>query len=203
MEINKNQRNGLSIRFLFGTINHTASNFGWCGFLGDTMSLSLKTPYICDYLKNLGIEFSLVTHEAAETLEKCAEIEKTIGGKICKNLFLQTTTGSAHYLLMMRSDKKFVTKEVSKSLGSSRLSFANGEKMKEMLGTCPGSLSITSLVFDKEKRVSLAIDRDVIAEDYICCHPCDCTATLKIKTSDVTDILIPSLGVTPIIIDIK
>ncbi len=136
-------------------------------------------------------------------MEKCAEIEKSIGGKICKNLFLQTTTGSAHYLLMMGSEKKFVTKEVSKSLGSSRLSFASGEKMEEMLGTSPGSLSITSLVFDKEKKVQLAIDRDVISDEYICCHPCDCTATLKIKTADITDILIPSLGITPNIIDIK
>lgn len=167
------------------------------------MALSLKASYICDYLRNLGIEFSVISHDAAETLEKCAEIEKTIGGKICKNLFLQTTTGSAHYLLMMSSEKKFVTKEVSKSLGSSRLSFANGEKMEEMLGTSPGSLSIMSLVFDKEKKVLLAIDRDVISDECICCHPCDCTATLKIKTSDITDILIPSLGITPIIIDTK
>lgn len=167
------------------------------------MTLSSVASYICDYLKNLGIEFSVISHDAAETLEKCAEIEKIIGGKICKNLFLQTTTGSVHYLLMMSSKKKFVTKEVSKLLGSSRLSFASGEKMEEMLGTSSGSLSITSLVFDKEKKVKLAIDRDVISEEYICCHPCDCTATLKIKTSDVTDILIPSLGVAPIIIDIK
>ena len=167
------------------------------------MTLSSVASYICDYLKNLGIEFSVISHDAAETLEKCAEIEKIIGGKICKNLFLQTTTGSVHYLLMMSSKKKFVTKEVSKLLGSSRLSFASGEKMEEMLGTSSGSLSITSLVFDKDKKVKLAIDKDVISEEYICCHPCDCTATLKIKTSDVTDILIPSLGVAPIIIDIK
>ncbi len=167
-----------------------------------SITLSTKASYICEHLKNLGMNFSVVTHEAAETLEKCAEIEKTIGGKICKNLFLQTTTGSSYYLLMMSSEKKFVTKEVSKSLGSSRLSFSSGEKMEEMLGTSPGSLSITSLVFDKEKRVSLAIDRDVLKEEFICCHPCDCTATLKIRTSDITDILIPSLGITPIIIDI-
>ncbi len=167
-----------------------------------SITLSSKASYICEYLENLKISFSVVTHEAAETLEKCAEIEKTIGGKICKNLFLQTTTGNTYYLLMMASEKKFVTKNVSKTLGSSRLSFASGEKMGEMLGTSPGSLSITSLVFDKEKKVSLAIDKDVLKEEFVCCHPCDCTATLKIKTSDITDILIPSLGISPIIIDI-
>lgn len=165
-------------------------------------ALSQKALLICDHLKNIGTEFSVITHESAETLEKCAEIEKLINGKICKNLFLQTTTGSAYYLLMMNSNKKFVTKEVSKAIGSSRLSFANGEKMEEMLGTSPGSLSITSLVFDKEKKVSLVIDEDVLKEDFVCCHPCDCTATLKIKTHDIINILIPSFGIAPIIIKI-
>lgn len=165
--------------------------------------LSPKAEFICDYLNKVGIEFSVATHEATETLEKCAEIEKIIDGRICKNLFLQTTTGSAHYLLMMDSSKKFVTKNVSKAIGSSRLSFASGEKMEKMLGTSPGSLSITSLVFDKEKKVSLAIDEDILKEEFICCHPCDCTATLKIKTTDVVNILIPSLGITPIIIRIS
>ncbi len=164
--------------------------------------LSSKANYVCEHLKNLRIDFTVISHDAAETLEKCAEIEKIIGGRICKNLFLQTTSGSIHYLLMMDSSKKFVTKEVSKALGSSRLSFASGEKMENMLGTSPGSLSITSLIFDKDKIVSLAIDEDVLKEEYICCHPCDCTATLKIKTSDITDILIPSLGIMPNIIKI-
>ncbi len=165
-------------------------------------TLSEKAACVCDKLKKLGIDFDIITHEAAETLEKCAEIEKLIDGKICKNLFLQTTAGNVYYLLMMSSEKKFVTKEVSKALGSSRLSFANGEKMEQMLFTSPGSLSITSLFFDKEKKVSLAIDSDILKEEYICCHPCDCTATLRIKTSDVTDIIIPSLGITPIIIKV-
>ncbi len=167
-----------------------------------TCSLSPKAEFVCNYLENIGIQFSVTIHEAAETLEKCAEIEKTIGGRICKNLFLQTTAGNAHYLLMMDSNKKFVTKNVSKTLGSSRLSFANGEKMEEMLGTSPGSLSITSLIFDKKKKVSLAIDEDILKDEFICCHPCDCTATLKIRTDDVINILIPSLGITPAIISI-
>ena len=53
------------------------------------MTLSSVASYICDYLKNLGIEFSVISHDAAETLEKCAEIEKIIGGKICKNLLIK------------------------------------------------------------------------------------------------------------------
>ncbi len=165
-------------------------------------NLSRTAAEICAYLENAEIEFSLVTHAPAFTIEECAEVEKLIGGRICKNLFLQTTTGSAYYLLMLDGSKKFVTKDVSKKLGSSRLSFAPPEAMRNMLNTSPGSLSVTSLVFDKEKRVALAIDADILKEEYICCHPSDNTATLKIKTSDVTKKLLPMLGIEPKIIDI-
>lgn len=157
---------------------------------------------MCTHLKNAGIEFSLVTHAPAFTIEKCAEVEKLIGGRICKNLFLQTTSGSAYYILMLDGNKKFVTKDVSKKLGSSRLSFAPPEAMQRLLNTNPGSLSVTSLMFDKEKRVALAIDGDILKEEYICCHPSDNTATLKIKTKDITEKLLPLLGVEPKIIEI-
>ncbi len=170
--------------------------------MNNIKNLSKKAAEICAYLKRSDIEFSLVTHTPAFTLEECAEVEKLIDGKICKNLFLQTTSGNAYYILMLDGGKKFVTKDVSKKLGSSRLSFATPEAMQDMLNTSPGSLSVTSLVFDKEKRVALAIDADILKEEYICCHPSDNTATLKIKTSDITKKLLPLLGIEAEIIEI-
>lgn len=157
---------------------------------------------ICSYLKNADVDYEIVHHEPAFTIDECRLIEKKIDGKICKNLLLTTTTESVYYLLMMSGEKKFVTKDVSKKLGTSRLSFASAEKMRELINTEPGSLSVTSLVFDSKKAVKLAIDRSVIDEDYICCHPSDNTATLKIKTKDLTEKLLPSLGADPVIIDI-
>ena len=157
---------------------------------------------VCAYLKNAGVDYEMFRHEPAFTIDECKLIEEIIDGKICKNLLLTTTTGSVYYLLMMSGEKKFVTKDVSKKLGTSRLSFASAEKMRELINTEPGSLSVTGLVFDKEKTVKLAIDRSVLNEEYVCCHPSDNTATLKIKTKDLTEKLLPSLGADPVIIDI-
>ena len=165
-------------------------------------NLSIKAAEICGCLKNLGIEFECITHPPAFTIEECKRVEELIGGKICKNLFLRTTSGNSRFLLMMDGDKKFVTKDISKKLGSSRLSFASGEEMESILGTSPGSLSITSLAFDKEKAVALAIDKDVASEEFICCHPSDNSATLKIRTADVFEKLLPFFNVTPIRIEI-
>lgn len=157
---------------------------------------------VCDYLENSGVKYEIYHHEPAFTIDECRKIEEIIDGRICKNLLLTTTTGNVYFLLMLSGEKKFVTKDVSKKIGTSRLSFASAEKMRELLNTEPGSLSVTSLVFDTEKKVSLAIDRDVLEEEFICCHPSRNTATLKIKTQDLTEKLLPSFGADPVIIDI-
>ncbi len=154
------------------------------------------------FLDSLGIEYTSVRHAPAATLEECAEVEKLINGRICKNLLLTASSGSTVYLLMMDGEKRFVTKDVSKKLGTSRLSFASGELMETLLETKPGSLSVLSLIFDKEHKVHLAADRSVFEDEFICCHPCDNTATVKLKTKDIEDIILPKLGIKAQIIDI-
>ncbi len=166
------------------------------------MNTSKKAADVCGFLEKIGINYEIVTHPPVCTLEECQAVNGIIGGRICKNLLLRTDSGKVIYLLMIRDDKRFVTKDVSKKLGCSRLSFASGEYMETLLNTSPGSLSITSLIFDSEKKVMLAVDSDVLAEEYICCHPSDNTATLKIKTADVLEKLIPALGTEPKIIEI-
>lgn len=157
---------------------------------------------VCGFLEKSETEYEIYYHEPAFTIEECKKVEEKIDGRICKNLLLTTTTGSVYYLLMLSGEKKFVTKDISKKLGTSRLSFASAEKMRELLNTEPGSLSVTSLIFDSEKKVRLAIDRDVINEEYVCCHPSNNTATLKIKTQDLTESLLPFFGADPVIIDV-
>lgn len=164
--------------------------------------MSEKATSVCDFLRKLGIEFSCVVHPPVFTIEECEKIEGIIGGEICKNLFLQTSSGSVRYILMIKGGKRFVTKDVSKKLGTSRLSFASGEDMERLLTTSPGSLSVTSLIFDKNKSVSLAIDADVLKNEFICCHPSDNSATLKIRTADILNVLLPELEIEPQIIEI-
>lgn len=160
------------------------------------------TERVCEYLESEKIEYEIVFHNPAFTIEECKEIEKLICGKICKNLFLTTETHSVFYLLMLSGEKRFVTKEISKKLGTSRLSFASADNMREMLITSPGSLSVTSLIFDSAKRVQVAIDKDLLEEEYFCCHPSCNTATLRIKTKDLTERFLPSVGADPTIIDV-
>ena len=147
-----------------------------------------------DYLDDLGIEYFRTDHEAANNMEACNVIDKVLGVIICKNLFLCNRQKTSFYLLMMPGDKKFKTKELSAQIGSARLSFADPEDMLKYLDIEPGSVSIMGLMNDKENHVQLLIDRDVLEGEYIGCHPCVCTSSLKMKTADVVEKFLPATG---------
>lgn len=145
-----------------------------------------KEVRVYDLLDELRITYERVDHEPANTMEACKEIDKILApAVICKNLFLCNSQKTKFYLLMIREDKKFKTKDISKQINSSRLSFAPEEKMLEYLDITPGSVSVLELMNDKENRVQLLVDEDVLQSEYFGCHPCVNTSSLRVKTEDI------------------
>ena len=153
-------------------------------------------------LARLEIPFTRVDHDAAFTMEDCAAIGEALDVHICKNLLLTPRNRSAFYLLCMPGDKPFSTKDFSKLIGSSRLSFATEEDLVALLGCHAGSASILSLMNDTEHRVTLAIDRTVVEDEWFGCHPCKNTSSLRLKTRDVLDRFLPATGHEAIIVDL-
>lgn len=153
-------------------------------------------------LDSLGIEYERVDHERADTMEDCAEIDEALGVVMCKNLFLCNRQKTAFYLLMMPADKPFKTKELSAQIGSARLSFADAEQMERYLDITPGAVSVMGLMNDKENMVSLIVDRAVSECEYIGCHPCVNTSSLKIKTKDVLGRFLENVGHSFITVDL-
>ena len=149
---------------------------------------------VYDYLDKLGIEYQRVDHGPAMTMEACEAIDEVLGTLMCKNLFLCNRQKTAFYLLLMPGDKKFKTKELSSQIGSARLSFAEAEDMLKYLDIEPGAVSVMGLMNDKEHGVRLLVDEDVKAGEYIGCHPCVNTSSLKIKTADIFDKFLPAVG---------
>ena len=147
-----------------------------------------------DFLDRLGIPYLRTDHERADNMEACNAIDRVLGVIICKNLFLCNRQGTAFWLLMMPGDKKFKTKELSAQIGSARLSFAPPEAMLKYLDIEPGAVSIMGLMNDRDRAVNLLIDEDVLKDEYLGCHPCVCTSSLKLKTKDVTGIFLPATG---------
>ena len=147
-----------------------------------------------DYLDSLGIEYMRTDHERADNMEACNAIDAVLGVIICKNLFLCNRQRTAFYLLMMPGDKKFKTKELSSQIQSARLSFAEPADMLKYLDIEPGAVSIMGLMNDREHAVNLLIDADVLKGEYLGCHPCVCTSSLKLMTADVIGKFLPATG---------
>ena len=137
---------------------------------------------VYDMLDKLGIEYKRVDHEPAETMEVCKEIV-AYGREL-------------EYLLMMPADKPFKTKELTSQINSARLSFASPDKMLELLDIEPGAVSVMGLMNDSEKVVNLLVDEDVLGGEYVGCHPCVNTSSLKIKTSDIFEKFVPATSHT-------
>ena len=155
-----------------------------------------------DLLDRLGVEYTRVDHEHADTIEACHEIEKLLGCEICKNLFLTNRQMTEVWLLLMPGEKPFKTKLLSKQIGSARLSFASAEQMLQYLDITPGSVSVLGLMNDRENKVRLLIDRDLLTQETIGMHPCINTSSLRIKTADLTEKILPAMGHEPTIVDL-
>lgn len=162
----------------------------------------LKEMAVYELLDELKIPYERLDHEATATIEACQDVDKLLGIEICKNLFLCNTQKTKFYLLMMPGQKKFSTKEVSKQIQSARLSFAPAEYMEEFLNITPGAVSVMGLMNDKDKRVQLLIDKDVLEAEYLGCHPCVNTASLKVKTADVMKRFLPFTGHDYIVVEL-
>ncbi|MCC8151968.1 MAG: prolyl-tRNA synthetase associated domain-containing protein [Lachnospiraceae bacterium] len=155
-----------------------------------------------DLLDSLYISYQRVDHEAAMNMEVCEAIDLALQATICKNLFLCNRQETDFYLLMMPGTKKFKTKDLSKQLGVSRLSFASEEYMEQFLDITPGSVSVMGLMNDSANRVQLVIDEDVLAGEYVGCHPCINTSSLKLKTQDLVEKILPAMGHKPIVVQL-
>ena len=156
-----------------------------------------------DFLDSLGIEYYRIDHEHLDTMEQCEAVDVALETVLCKNLFLCNRQHTAFYLLMMPGAKHFKTKELSSQINTSRLSFAEPEYLLEYLDIIPGSVSIMGLINDKENKVQLLIDKDVIVPDHIGCHPCANTSSLKIRTEDILNVYLPATNHTPIFVDLS
>ncbi|MDO4490498.1 MAG: prolyl-tRNA synthetase associated domain-containing protein [Lachnospiraceae bacterium] len=160
---------------------------------GDCTGRLPREIAVYDLLDSLGIQYQRADHEVKMTIEACADVDRAMDIRICKNLFLHNSKKTEFYLLMMPGEKKFVTKEVSRMVGSTRLSFADESYMEEYLNLTPGSVTILGLMNDKENRVHLLMDREVAESEYLGCHPCINTSSLKIPTKDILEKFLPAV----------
>ena len=156
-----------------------------------------KAAVCYDLLDKLEISYQRVSHNPIGTIDGLFEVSNTLGVNIAKNLFLCNAQKTDFYLLVMKGETPFKTRLLSPQLNCSRLSFASEEHMTDYINCTAGSASIMGLIFDKAFKVKLIIDEQLKEEEFFGFHPCDNSASIKIKTADLFEKLLPALNRTP------
>lgn len=186
----------------------------------DTTDRLEREIRVYDLLDNIGVAYDRLDHAAAMTMEVCEDInaafgrmtleefkaessdERTKHAIVCKNLFLCNRQKTKFYLLMTPGDKKFLTKNLSAQINSARLSFAGEEEMLKYLDITPGSVSVLGLMNDHDNAVQLLIDSDVLLSEYVGCHPCVNTSSLRMRTCDLIEKILPAIHHSPVIVNL-
>ena len=135
-----------------------------------------------DVLNDLNIEYEEVSHEKVMTVEEAMNLENMIDGIGSKNLFL--TDKKKYYLVILEENKRANIKELAELLNCKKLSFASSERLKEVLDLEDGSVTPMGIINDKDNKVTLVIDKDLI-DKKILFHPNTNTKTMSIMYSDL------------------
>ncbi len=133
-------------------------------------------------LKELDIPFERVDTDEAITMEDCVQIDEKLQMKMVKTLFLCNRQQNAFYLFITAGDKPFRSKDFSTALDVARVSFAPAERMAEMLGTKIGAATVFSALLDKENRVQIVFDKEVLKEQWVGCSDGTTTGYMKVAT---------------------
>jgi Ala-tRNA(Pro) deacylase len=135
-------------------------------------------------LAELGIASTTVEHEAVFTVEQSQTLRDTLPGAHTKNLFLTDKAGSA-VLIVAKDDTHIDLKAVARRLGLGRLSFGRPERLMELLGVTPGSVTPLALLNDEAATVMVVVDAALMEAAELNCHPLENTATTRLATCDL------------------
>lgn len=147
-------------------------------------------------LDRLGIEHSTIEHPPFFTVEEGRPWHHKIPGLHGKSLFIKDRKGGL-WLVVMPADKRADLARLEKALGAPRFSFARPELLGEALGLTPGSVTPFGLLNDRDHRVAVILDEDMLDSEWVNFHPLLNTASTTVRSADLLR-FIEALGYQPI-----
>ena len=140
---------------------------------------------IFEKLNELEIEYKMIEHPAAFTMEEIAEYDLHSHGHIPKNLVLRDVKGTRNMLVVLHGDKRANLQLIRAEIDSTKLSFASDERLQKYLKVEKGSVSPFGVIYDTERELEIYFDADLKNEEIVGCHPNDNRATVFLKFTDL------------------
>lgn len=152
-------------------------------------------------LDKLQIAVTTVDHPPLFTVQESQALRGTIPGAHTKNLFMKDKKGR-YFLLTVAEDAEVDLKSVHKVIGASgRVSFGSSERLMELLGVSPGSVTVFGLINDDDGAVTIVLDATLMENATINAHPLSNDATTSIARDDLLR-FIRETGHEPLILNL-
>jgi Ala-tRNA(Pro) deacylase len=178
------------LRAAFASIQPTTPN--------ESATVAATPAELFALFDRLGIVHSTVEHPPFFTVEEGRPWHDKIPGLHCKNLFIKDRKGGI-WLVVMPADKRADIGRLEKAVGAPRFSFARPEVLQQVLELTPGSVTPFGLINDKERRVTVIIDQEILDSERVNFHPLHNAASTTLRSMDLLR-FVRALGYEPIIV---
>lgn len=163
------------------------------------MTTSATAEHLFALLDSLEIEHSTVEHPPFFTVEEGRCWHDRIPGLHCKNLFLKDEKGK-FWLALLPADKRADLNALRKRIGAPRFSFGSPDWLQRVLRLTPGSVTPFGLMNDRDGKITVIVDEDILASEWVNFHPLHNAASTTLRSSGLMT-FIRSLGYEPVIAD--
>lgn len=154
------------------------------------------------FLAELGAEVTTHRHPPVFTVEESRGVCVHIPGAHTKNLFLRDRK-DGHFLVTIEQDAVVDLKTIHTLIGASgRVSFGKPDRMMDLLGVVPGSVTVFGLINDPDKELTVVLDETLMQSDIINGHPLHNEATTSIRRDDLLR-FIRATGHEPLILKVS
>ena len=147
-------------------------------------ALPTKPAALLARLEALDIAAKTVSHPPVYTVEEAKALRGELDGAHIKNLFLRNKKGRM-WLVTCLEDREIDLKALGAKLEAGRFSFGSAERLMTYLGILPGSVTPFAVINDKEKAVTMVLDRGVLTHDLVNCHPLMNDRTTALSPQDL------------------
>ncbi len=151
-------------------------------------------------LDGLDIAHRTIEHPPVFTVEEARAHTHHLPGGHTKNLFLEDKAGGI-WLVTCLDEQPVRVNALARLLEAPRFSFGKPERLMEVLGVEPGSVTALALVNDTERRVRPILDTKLMAHELVNCHPLANTATTTLRAADLLRFM-EALGYAPQLVDL-
>lgn len=165
----------------------------------DLAPLPTSPDQLLERLDALGIPHQTYCHQPLFTVEESKALRGDLPGHHCKNLFLKDKKGR-YWLVVALEDAVIALNHFDKVIGSARLTFASPERLFEVLGVRPGSVTPFALINDTAHVVRVILQKRMMEQDVVNYHPLLNNRTTGLAPADLLR-FIRACGHEPEIVD--